>query len=60
VRNAYKLGYRIVPYEWVGDYTPDNREQGQAKNLFERILKDNPKAKILVHADTTISTRREH
>jgi hypothetical protein len=50
VRNAHKLGYRIVPYEWVGNYTPDNREHGQAKNLFERILKNNPKAKILVHA----------
>jgi hypothetical protein len=49
MRNAHKLGYRIVPYEWVGNYTPDNREHGQAKNLFERILKNNPKAKILVH-----------
>ena len=50
VRNAHKLGFRVVPYDWVGEYTPDNREQGQAKNLFERILKNNPKAKILVHA----------
>ncbi|MGA9767963.1 MAG: hypothetical protein WBV94_02915 [Blastocatellia bacterium] len=50
VRSAFRLGYRVVPYEWFGEYTPDNRERGQAKNLVERILKDNPKAKILVHA----------
>ena len=50
VRTAFKLGYRVVPYEWAGEYTPDNRERGQARNLVERILKDNPKAKILVHA----------
>ncbi len=50
VRLALKLGYRVVPYEYTGEYTPDNREQGQAKNLVERILKDSPKAKILVHA----------
>jgi hypothetical protein len=49
IRTALRLGYRVVPYEWRGEYTPDNRERGQAANLFERILKDNPKAKILVH-----------
>lgn len=50
VRVALKLGYRVVPYEWTGEYTPDNREQGQAKNLVDRILKESPKARILVHA----------
>jgi hypothetical protein len=50
VRTAFKLGYRVVPYEWAGEYTPDKRERGQAQNLVDRILKDNPKAKILVHA----------
>jgi hypothetical protein len=50
VRSASKLGYRVVPYEWFGEYTPDNRERGQANNLVERILKENPKARILVHA----------
>jgi hypothetical protein len=50
VRTAIKLGYRVVPFEWFGEYTPDNRETGMAKNLVERILKPNPKAKVLVHA----------
>lgn len=50
VRTAIKLGFRIIPYEWTGEYTPDNREQGEAKNLFERTLKNDPKAKIIVYA----------
>jgi hypothetical protein len=50
VRTALKLEYRVVPYEWRGQYSPDNRERGQAANLVERIFKDNPKAKLVVHA----------
>lgn len=59
VRTALKLGYKIVPYE---DYLPecqspdgnpefcdDQRERGQARKLYERILKKDPQAKILVH-----------
>lgn len=59
IRTALKLGYKIVPYE---DYLPecqspddnpgfcnDQRERGQAKNLYERILKTDPQAKIFVH-----------
>ena len=59
VRTALKLGYKVVPYE---DYLPeckspddkpqfcnDQRERGQARNLYERILKNDAKAKILVH-----------
>jgi hypothetical protein len=50
VRTALKLGYKVVPYEWHGQYTPDNRERGQAANLVEQIFKDNPKARLVVHA----------
>ena len=52
VRNAIRLGYEVIPYEWqrVEKYTPDRREIGQAKNLYERIFKKKPKAKVLVHA----------
>lgn len=50
IRTALKLGYRVVAYEATGVTNPDERERGQARNLFERIVKDNPKAKVLVHA----------
>lgn len=51
IRTALRLGYRVVPYESRpnGDPTYD-RERGQATHLAERILKKDPKAKILVHA----------
>lgn len=66
VRIAMRLGYQIVPYEFekpegkkigkpalVDDNffeTQNAREEGQARNLKERILDKDPKAKILVHA----------
>lgn len=49
VRTALKLGYQIVAYE-PPYKDADQRERDQARNLFERALKDNPKAKLLVHA----------
>jgi hypothetical protein len=58
IRTALKLGYKVVPYEYMKDCTPkpDNpmscqneRERGQAQNLFDRILKNDPQAKIFVH-----------
>src|SRR4029450_6020500 len=59
VRTALSLGYKVTAYEC--DDSPsqqtDNpipamniREQGQAKNLKERILDGDPAAKIIVHA----------
>ena len=61
VRTALKLGYKLVPYEYVkpaksstNDSDPftgeDQRERGEAQNLYDRILKHDPKARILVHA----------
>jgi hypothetical protein len=50
IRTAIKLGFRVVAYEVQGAKNSDERERGQARNLIERILKDAPQAKILVHA----------
>jgi hypothetical protein len=59
LRVALKLGFKIVPYEYQGKCRskPDNpyfcqneRERGQAQNIYDRILREHPDAKILVHA----------
>ncbi len=60
VRTALRLGYRVVPYEFEKSRSPmtsndparaqNERESEQAKNLKERILAKDPKAKILVSA----------
>jgi hypothetical protein len=53
VRTALRLGYKVVPYEQEevnpGE-DPGIREREQARHLVKRILKADPKAKILVHA----------
>lgn len=49
LRIALKLGFKLVPYE-APSRTADEREQGQARHLVERILRADPKAKIVVHA----------
>ena len=53
VRDAIRIGYTIVPYEWEapcqGNHCDNEREKGQALNIYERILKREPQAKILVH-----------
>lgn len=48
VREAIRLGYRIIPYD--ADGTPQEREDGQAKNLYERVFANDPRAKLFVHA----------
>ena len=50
IRMALQLGYRVIAYEPKTFTTPDERERGQANNLIERVLQDNPKAKLIVHA----------
>jgi len=49
VREAIRLGYIIVPYE-ADDATPQGRESGQARNLYEQVFARDPKAKLFVHA----------
>ena len=59
IRAARKMGYTIIAYDMnpecdaYGDspWTCINkREEGQAKNLYDQILKNDPTAKLLVHA----------
>src|SRR5205085_2605430 len=60
IRTALKLGFKLVPYEDRVSLTcknpPDKpefcqneRERGQAQNLYDRTLKIDPKAKVFVH-----------
>jgi hypothetical protein len=48
-RDALKLGFKLVAYE---DETTGggDREEIQARNLYDRILKDKPAAKVVVWA----------
>jgi hypothetical protein len=59
LRVALKLGFEVVPYEYRGRCPPkpdepqfcnNERERGQAQNIYDRILRAHPDAKILVHA----------
>lgn len=59
IRQALRLGYKLVPYESIDinckptddnpEFCSDQRERGQAQQINERVLKSDPKAKILVH-----------
>lgn len=46
---AVRLGYTLVPYESSGA-TQRQREAGQARNIYRRIFKSHPDARVLVHA----------
>jgi hypothetical protein len=60
IRTALKLGFKVVPYE-SRDSQPckptlqepmlcqNRREKGQAQNIYDRILRQDPQAKIIVH-----------
>jgi hypothetical protein len=57
LREAIRLGYRIVPYEVDPEQDSGGHETAttvrdsiQALNLYERTLRANDRAKILVHA----------
>lgn len=63
VRTAIKLGFKVVPYDLSPkgcknppdnpNYCQDVRERGQAQNLYDRILRSDPQAKVLVHVGRT-------
>lgn len=48
VRQAIKAGFQVSGYDFTQGDDWNTRDQGQARNIVERVLKDNPKAKILV------------
>jgi len=50
VRTALKLGYRVVAYEAQDQVAGDARESEQARNLYERAFKSNPRARLVVDA----------
>lgn len=49
VRTAIRLGFVLVPYDGEsGDMA--TREREQARNLYQRVFKKNPTARLFVHA----------
>ncbi|MGN2248157.1 hypothetical protein ACFWZ3_15865 [Frateuria sp. GZRR35] len=50
VRTALRLGYRVVPYESERGDGGDARERSQARNLYERVFKAHPEARLVVDA----------
>ncbi|MGA8278998.1 MAG: hypothetical protein WB784_12540 [Rhodanobacteraceae bacterium] len=50
VRSAIKLGFKVVAYESSDEVAGDKREFQQAQNLFERVFKQDPKARLVVDA----------
>ena len=48
VRVACKIGFKLIPYESKSKNSLE-RESNQAKNITNRILKSDPKAKIIIH-----------
>ncbi|MDE2154400.1 MAG: hypothetical protein KGJ32_00680 [Xanthomonadaceae bacterium] len=49
VREAIKLGFKIVPYDVASD-AAQQRETGQADNLYRRVFAGHPGARLFVHA----------
>lgn len=49
MRTAIKLGLKVVSYD-VDGRTTQEREAGQARNLYRKVFAKNPDAKLFVHA----------
>jgi hypothetical protein len=50
VRTALRLGYRVVPYEAETESGGDARESRQARNLYARVFKRHPQARLVLDA----------
>jgi hypothetical protein len=50
VRTALKLGFKVVAYESESEGSADAREANQARNLYERVFKHDPTARLVVDA----------
>jgi tetratricopeptide (TPR) repeat protein len=50
IRTALKLGFKVVGYESEKEGNGDVREYDQAKNLYERVFKHDPNARVVVNA----------
>lgn len=49
IREAIRLGFKVVAYESDADALAD-REAGQAQLLYRQVFKNDPKARLFVHA----------
>lgn len=49
VRTAIRLGFVLVPYDGTSNDSA-SREKDQARNLYQRVFKQNPTARLFVHA----------
>ncbi len=49
VRMALKLGFKVVSYD-VDDGAIEERESGQANNLYKKVFAKDPTARLFVHA----------
>lgn len=49
VRLALKLGFKVVSYD-VDNRTTQERESGQAENLYKKVFSRDPQARLFVHA----------
>ena len=68
IRAAQKIGFKVIAYESVPDCNPwlespetcqNLREEGQARNLYEKVFKTDPSAKLLLHAGYGHIAKRE-
>ena len=50
VRTALELGFKVVAYETEEEGNGDVRENAQAKNLRDRVFRDDPDARLVVNA----------
>jgi hypothetical protein len=50
VRTALKLGYHVVAYEAETESGGDARESRQARNLYARVFKQHPQARLVLDA----------
>lgn len=50
VRTALKLGFTVVAYEAASEAVGDAREKEQARNLYNRVFKENPQSRVVVNA----------
>jgi len=50
VRTALRLGYKVVAYDAENAGVGDRRERAGAENLYERVFKQDPNARLVVNA----------
>lgn len=50
LREAYRIGFKVVPYESINSSEGTAREEEQAFNIFNNTLAMDSKGKVIVHA----------